>query len=412
MPPSGHSPIGASKSKQWMACPGSRRMQAGIPNKSSEYAQEGTQAHYLHELCLRGGQDASEYVGTTIAMPCGDGDPVIFEVTGDMAEAVQLSLDMIREDMAAHPGGELQIEKSFHLEQLHPLLWGSCDAVYGEAFGTLYVYDYKHGAGVAVDVEENPQLMFYALGACHNEDYGDVVLTIVQPRAAHPDGPIRRWTTTQKALEAWGRDVLGPAAHETDQPDALLRAGDHCRFCLAQHKCPELRATACQVAAFDDELFDDQFLPVSPAAQITLPAPADLTPDQLSKVLDFADVIESWISAVKAHAYEEAMSGRAVPGWKVVAGRKGNRAWADPEGLLGKLHKYRQEIYERPKIKSVAQMEKAIKAAGDDPTIVLKDLVVRPDGKPTLVREADKRPALCVNAVNAFDDFLNIEDDL
>ena len=72
MPPSGHSPIGASKAKQWMACPGSRRMQAGIPNRSSEYAQEGTQAHYLHELCLRGGQDAAEYVGTTIAMPCGD----------------------------------------------------------------------------------------------------------------------------------------------------------------------------------------------------------------------------------------------------------------------------------------------------------------------------------------------------
>lgn len=409
MPPKGHSPIGASKAKQWIACPGSRRMQQGIENKSSAFAKEGTHAHYLAEVCLRSGEDAAFYVGSDIGLPDEAGGKRLFKPTLEMAQAVQVYLDIIYADRDANPGGELEVERDFHLEQLHPLLWGSCDAVYGQPFGDCYVYDYKHGAGVAVDVEENPQLMFYALGAVQGEDYDWVHLNIVQPRASHPDGPIRRWSIKQADLEAWGRDVLGPAAHETDQPDALLRSGEHCRFCRAQHKCPELRAAACEIAALDTELLDADFLPAVPVQQITPPSPADLTPEQLAKTLDMAELIAPWVAAVKLYAFEQALDGHPAPGWKLVEGRRGNRAWAlDDKVLAGKLTRYRQEIYDL-KLKSPAQLEKIIKEHGDDPTVVLKDLVVRADGKPTLVRDLDPRPALVSgNAADAFSDYTDL----
>jgi hypothetical protein len=75
-----------------MACPGSVRLSAGIPGRSSRYADEGTAAHQLAERCLTNGiMAAADCIGEVERVRGTD-----WPVTEEMAEAVQVSLDTVR----------------------------------------------------------------------------------------------------------------------------------------------------------------------------------------------------------------------------------------------------------------------------------------------------------------------------
>jgi hypothetical protein len=185
------------------------------------------------------------------------GEGRVFEVNDNMVEAVQVYLDTIRGILAKNPGAELRIEHKFHLASLHEDLWGTCDCVIVLPFERLIVLDYKHGQGVAVDAEENSQGMMYARGAAEGEDLEDIEIVIVQPRAPHPQGPVRSWNISRTDLFTWADEVLLPAALATNDPNAPLVAGSHCKFCPAGAVCPEKRREAFEAAsmAFDDGLF-------------------------------------------------------------------------------------------------------------------------------------------------------------
>jgi hypothetical protein len=397
MPPANnsHSSLGASKAHRWMNCPGSVRMTRDIPETRSTYAEEGTAAHYLAETCLRKELDAAAYAdrvvrildkGCSILKPGAVAMEGDFEVDAEMIEAVQIYLDAVRSDMAATPGAELEIEKKFDLSKLRAGMFGTNDACLKQPFGFLRIYDLKYGAGYAVEVEKNPQLLYYALGAYLGGDYEIVELIVIQPRARHKDGPVRRWGLDAEALEKWATEELIPAAERAEAPDAPVVPGHWCKFCAAMGVCRGLMDFAAETTKAD-------FTKV-----VELPPPDLLSETDLSKVMASADIFRSWLTSVFAHAENKLRQGGTVPGWKLVQ-KKTNRVWRDEKEVVQALFKFRDKIFEK-KLFSPAKMEKFIKESGI--AVDVAKLTMKPEGGVAIAPESDRRPAVEMNPAADF----------
>lgn len=381
-----HSRIGASGAYRWMVCTGSPAMiDKAPPQTQSVWAAEGTGAHKVGELCLKTGQNAHRYIGNDF-----DG----IECTEEMAEAVQVYIDTVRGDLAKYPGSELLIEQAFDLSQILLGLFGTNDAVVYQAFGRLIIYDYKHGAGNAVEVVDNKQLLYYALGAILNllnggGDFEEVELVIVQPRAMHRDGHVRRWVVDVPYIMEFAKE-LEKKARETMQPDAPLVAGDHCKWCPAKAFCPALARLVVTTAAMD---FPE---PAPPAPRF--PAPEMLTPAQLKKALDLSEVINDWIRAVEAYAEESARRGVAIPGYKLVK-KRANRKWISEAAVVETLSEYGEAIFEPKSLLSPAKVEKIV---GKKNLLLIETLCETPDSGLCLVPEVDKREAVTPPMITDF----------
>jgi len=366
-----HSTLGASSASRWIACPGSNQLCEKMPeDKGSEYAAEGTAAHALAEDCLRNGIWASECIGKTY-----EG----YEVTSEMADAVDVYLQEV-----TGLTGELGIEKKFELDFIQEGMFGTNDAsVYDKKTQTLHILDYKHGRGVAVEATRNPQLMYYALGAAkeiitqHGPNaIANVQMVIVQPRASHHLGPIRGDTIAFEDLTTWAVLVLAPAARATLDPDAPLNPGPkQCQWCRAKAACPALAKKAAEVAKVD-------------FSHPVFPDPAELTPEDLAKLITFSDGFSDYGKACKAYAQTKAEEGVLIPGHKLVKGRT-LRKWSPDSGHEEALRAALGEAAFDKKLKSPAQIEKAMKAKGLDPN--LSAWTFKPEGKLMLVPYSDKR---------------------
>ncbi len=320
-----HYLLGASKAERWTTCTASVKASEGIESTVSSYAEEGTVAHSVGERCLRDPKlNATDLVGEKIIAPSG----AEFEVTDEMAEAVQVYVDYVRARHAELKGSELWVEKEFKLTDVHPDCGGPTDATSYQAMGKLIVIDYKHGAGKAVNVEDNDQLKFYGLGALAGAwDVEDVELVIVQPRAFHKGGHIRSWSIAPDTLVAWGQKVLKAKAAEAMGPAPKFIAGSHCKYCPYSAQCPTLRGRVADTAM-------TMFNPINAESKNpVLVAPAKLTSEQLGRVYDFADEVEDWLKAVRALGFAQAMSGNPPLGRKLVAGKAGNRKWKDEKAV-------------------------------------------------------------------------------
>lgn len=376
---SGHSKIGASSAKRWMACPGSVRMSQGVENVSSVFAAEGTVAHWIGEEVLKYRANcASDFLGRTVEQ---DGHKI--EVTREMTDAVQVYVDTVMGDMM--PGDDLLVEHGFHIHELHDDLWGTNDAcLFTKADKRLIVYDYKHGAGVAVEVEHNPQLMYYGIGALMASGFPakEVELVIVQPRCPHDDGPVRRWVIDTLDLIDWSADLVD-AAKATEDPNAPLCAGDHCRWCPGAGICPELekQALTAAQAEFKPELSYD--------------------PEKLAEALDKVPLVEAWCKSVREFAYNEAEHGRCPPRHKLVKKRP-TRKWRDPDETIDWLKAYGMDpndIFKEPDLRSPAQIEKILgKEHKDD----VEHLVVKESSGHKLVHEDAKGEPVKLGAEEEF----------
>jgi hypothetical protein len=399
-----HSPFGGSGAHRWTACPGSVRFTAGMAGTASSYAQEGTAGHAVAALCLTEKQDAIEYVGRTV-----EG----IEIDEDLSEAVQVYLDTIREDQRR--GGKLLVEQKFHLKHLHPQFFGTADCVRPGLDKILSVYDAKFGRGEIVEVvrpgdKPNLQLAFYALGAMHALErviasigIDCIELVIVQPRAWHPWGPVRREVFSIEEIKDVAVELV-QAAHLAEQPNAPLVPGDHCTFCRGAATCPALRAFTLEAAQL--EFGDDMTLPVKGM----VPDPATLTGMEVSRILDAAEIFEVWLTAVRNRAHVLAES-QGIPGWKLVA-KQARRKWADEAKALEELSfgfgvEYSSMI--ETKLKSPAQMEKLLSAT-DRKSAAFKALCPPVSSGLTLVRDTNPRPEV-VPATLAFDDSLSTGED-
>lgn len=337
-----HSPFGASGAHRWTVCPGSIRLQREWaekhgPPEETPWAKEGTEAHELAAQCLRNGHDAAEFAQ-------------IVNLDDSAIEGVQLYLDTIRHDLKQF-GGELEIEKKFGLTDFHAMFWGTADAVLITKTRDMLVYDLKMGRGHIVEIQShnggpNVQLGFYALGALHNagQHINHIQIVLVQPRAWHRDGPVRRAYVDKSSLNTL-RDKLIEAAAEAEKPDAKLVPGDHCRFCSAMAGCPAIAQFAYQEA--QKNICAD---------------PANYGNEDLSQVLEHIDIIEQWIAAVRAHAHVVAAGPKGIPGWKLVD-KQGRRRWIDEKQVVRKLCLLwgldEKDVYKRS-LKSPAQVEELL----------------------------------------------------
>lgn len=375
----GHHANSPSNFHRRMACPGSRAAEDGLPDTSSEYAEEGTAAHELAYLALRAGEPAAQFIGQTL-----NG----FEVTAEMAEAVQQYMDNVLMSCNVH-AYEVKVDLS---EWVSNGGSGTADHVGVDADGRLYVDDYKHGKGVAVYAENNPQIALYALGSLEVGDMlsdvplKDVALRIHQPRINNSSEEI---ITVAELLRRGEEYEAADAA--TYAPDAPRIPGEEqCKFCKAKaypDRCPEL--------------------PQAIKALAKGGVPEDV--DALAKAKSMTKLAADWASAVDTRALALARDGVAIPGWKLVRGRRGSRTWDDPEAAAaeGKRARIKKDVLYPPKLASPTQLEKAIglKFAR------FKPFVVQPPGSLSLAPAADKRAAVTPNDDVEFD-AINEEDEI
>lgn len=366
-----HSHIGASSAYRWFACPGSVRLSKGIPNRSSVYAQEGTDAH--------------EWAAKVLL-----GQATVDDAPEDMQDAIAAYAECCTQ---GDGGWRSLVEHKFDLTSVYPGLYGTADCVrYNEDTRVLEVIDFKYGAGIAVEVKGNPQLRYYALGALMTCGFTptEVEMIIVQPRCFHPDGPVRRERIHVAELYDFATELID-YAKATEDPNAMVVVGEHCRFCPASgaNVCPALRAKANATAA---EVFGPG-LAYDPAV--------------LAETLKSLDVLEAWIKNTREFAYAEAEAGRIPPGFKLVE-KVARRQWKDiasAEQACKQLGLGELEMYGEPSLQSPAQIEKALTARKLKPAdrkAALDPLVEMRSSGHTLVPDSDKRPAAKQAATEVF----------
>jgi hypothetical protein len=372
-----HSAIGASSAHRWMECPGSVRLTADLPATTSEAAEEGTAAHTLAELCLRNDEHPSQYLGDTI-----EG----YEVTEEMVQAVEMFVTYVRRRKEEEQF-DLMVEVQFSLSYLHPPvpMYGTADVVLHKR-GKLLVVDFKYGRR-PVEVQHNRQLMYYLLGAASvvAEPGTESEMVIVQPRALHPDGPIRSAQVSSAELRAFEAELLA-AARRTQEPDAPLVPGEHCRWCRAKPICPALHSKALEVAQTE---FDDLDAPPSP-----LPPPERLPDEVILKVLEWRQTLKTWLGAVEDYvSHRVAADPTAFGGQYKLVARRAVRRWVDPEAV--EMWAESQGIPEDDlfvrKLKSPAQLEKTVRGEARKE---LQKFTEKHSSGTVLVPHYDIRPAI------------------
>lgn len=398
----GHSRYAPSASKRWINCPGSLALCDKVPpQEDSEYAAEGTAAHELGEKALLQNKNAADFMGQTMNEK--------YVVDKEMADAVQVYLDAVRSRFPEGPFESLLntlvfVERKFDLSWLHKGMFGKTDVfIFDPQEKLLSVVDYKHGVGVEVDPEWNSQAMIYALGALHDLWAGQTEITrkaisvmkmvekveivIVQPRLFGTEEPVKTWTISAADLIYWGVHVLKAAAVATDDPNAPLHVTAECRFCPALAVCPAQAENALMLAKtqFTDPIF---------------PAPDQLTPETIAKIMSLAQVFDKWVGEVQGYAQKQMECGMRIPGYKLVK-KKSNREWIDEieaglrlKGILGDAA-YVQKLL------SVKQAEDAIKKLKIVPD-PLAGLWQKPDNGVSIAPESDKRPAVSAPAALEF----------
>lgn len=389
-----HSPIGASSCERWWNCPGSVELSKQAPEQpSSYYASQGTAAHTLCEELLTLPVEKQSDIGDTI-----EADGREFTVDDEMMEAAELYVETIQNDierLGLSPS-DLSVEQRFHLSSVDAEAFGTCDAVLVAPFDRIIVYDFKYGAGVPVNVHGNKQLLYYSLGAfwsCSEvlrDSLSYVESVVVQPRAAHSEGVVRRHVYTIDELlefqlglrEAVGRiKSLGEESLKGGiDYSAVLEAGSWCKFCRAKPICPEVQRES--LAIVNAQLEHVRELEIN-----LVPKPQDMTPDQISEILNRLPILEDWCKSMKSYAFHLAEQGIEVPGYKLVDGRS-NRKWVDEDAVLNKfVDEFGTDLYTKQKLISPAQLDKLLKGRKDE----AEELWYKPTPKKSLAPFTDSR---------------------
>lgn len=384
MAASSHALLSASSAHRWLHCTAAPKIEATFPDTTSEYAREGTLAHAVCELKLLKYTTPMAKSTYTKKMKALKADPLY---QPEMEETSETYLDYIKGVMLSYPTAPaVAVEKRVDFSKVVPDGFGTADCLL-LAGDTLHVVDYKHGKGVVVSAENNPQMMLYALGAIFGYallyHFQKVKMAIVQPRVNN----LSEFEIGVDELMNWGETVVAPKAQEAMGDDAKFVPGDHCRFCRAKTQC-KARSAYCADMSEAAEAHRD---------------PKLLTLKELGAYLTKAKELEKWAKDLQEYALSECLKGYNVPGWKAVEGR-GSRSFTDHDAAFQKLIAAGVEesvLYERQPI-TLAQAEKTVGKTLFCDTV--GDMIVKAPGKPTLVPAEDKRPAI-TNAPQAKDVF-------
>ena len=370
-----HAVLSASSAHRWLFCTPSARLEQDFEDTSSEAAAEGTAAHALAEHKLK------RVLKRRSKRPTSSYD------SDEMEEYTDSYVAFVQEQLAEVKGicrdPIVLIEQRLDLSAYAPESFGTADCIIA-GDGTLHVIDFKYGTGIIVDAEHNPQMMLYALGALRLFDslytIDTVAMSIYQPRREN----VSTWTISVAELMTWAEDELRPRAKLAFDGEGDYCAGTWCVFCRAAVRC---RARAAEKMKL---------------AQQEFPLPPLLTDEEIAGVLHQLPDLVKWANEIMAYATGEAVShGKEWPGFKLVEGRSIRKYTSEEEVAQAAKDAGYTDIYEH-KIISITAMEKLMgKKKFQD---ILGRLVTKPPGKPTLVADTDKRPAISSPAAEDFKD--------
>ncbi|EKA7724909.1 DUF2800 domain-containing protein [Listeria innocua] len=373
-----HAILSASSSHRWLHCLPSARLELEFENTNGEAAKEGTAAHALSEhklkkaLRIRSKRPTSEY----------DSD--------EMEECTDAYVDFIMEqvELARKSCTDpiVLIEQRLDFSCYVPDGFGTGDCVI-ISDDRLHIVDFKYGMGVLVDAEDNPQMKLYALGALEIYDslydIKEISMTIFQPRREN----VSTWTVPVEELKAWAEEELKPKAAKAYQGEGEYMPGSWCSFCRASSRC---RARA------DENL---------KLAQMEFKMPPLLTDSEIEEVLSILPDLTKWANEITAYATDAAVNhGKEWQGFKVVEGRsvrkyKDENAVAEKAVISGYKDIYRKSLI------PMTEMQKLMGKTKFEE--ILGNLIYKPPGKPTLVPNSDKRPAMNVaDAKNEFNEIM------
>lgn len=374
--PDAHALLGPSGAKRWMSCPPSARLEEQFPDSSSEYADEGTLAHSLAETILRYNNGEISKKAFSTRFNKIKADPQYNKEMQDYIEDyTQRVWEIANEMKASCPDALILFEQRLDFSEYVPDGFGRGDVVI-VADDLINVIDLKYGKGVGVSAVDNPQLRLYGLGAYLEHamlyDIQRIRMTIIQPRLEN----ISTEELTAEELLSWVETEVRPKAALAYAGQGDFKVGDHCRFCKARVTC---RARA------------DYNLELS---KLDFADPALLTNEEIGEVLRRADELDHWVKDITEYALAEALKGTRYEGWKLVEGTS-RRKYTDPARVIQVLLEegYKAEDVQKPvEPKGLTDMTKLLgKKLFEE---LLASLVIKPEGKPTLVPESDKRPEL------------------
>jgi hypothetical protein len=379
-----HADASPSSASIWINCAASVTKARGKRRLPTVYTTEGTVAHHVAELLIHG-------------LPA----PASVEADGTTVEVDDLMLEAV-ERYVAYAEELKRTSDIFLTEQLVAIdIPGTTESIYGTADIIAYrrdqrrieVVDLKFGRGVEVNVNGNPQLLLYGLGALahfrltQSDPVEGVVLCIVQPRVG-TGGENHEYHTVASLLK-WRDEVLGPAVERIDLGDQTETVGPHCRWCVRAGECRSLAATRLSDARA-------VFAPVADP-----PLPVSLTDDELAVILDHAWQIEAWLEKIRAEASRRIDHGQAIPGWKLVA-KRAMEKWVDADGALAEMHeRFPGLVSEMVKLVTPAAVKRVLKADGHSPDVIA-GLTTKESSGTTLARDDDSRPAVGTDAKSVF----------
>lgn len=384
-----HALLNASGSSRWLNCTPSARLEDAYgEHQTTVYAQEGTLAHEFCELFLRHDVlctiNDAEFDNRLEELMSNE----LF--TDDMLEAVSVYTDYCTTQYESaktiSKSATIEVEQKLDLTQFVPESFGTCDcAIINEPI--LEIIDYKHGRGVPVYAQYNKQGMLYAIGAlmkydmCFNID--TVRITICQPRIDN----ISSWEISVTELLEWANNTLKPLAEMAFNGEGDLNPGDWCKFCSVKTRCKALYEQQLEVAKYE------------------FSTPELLTDEEIADVLKRAPMFTEWINSVTEYAQKRAIEQKKIwPGFKLVEGIS-RRKWLDEdkaaEAIFERFPEVSDEQVFATKLRCISDIEKLVgkKRFAQE----MADIVIKPQGKPTLVPETDKRPAMGIeDAINDF----------
>ena len=390
-----HALLSPSGAKKWLTCSASLACEKDIPNTSGKAAVTGTACHTIAEVHL------NAYIrGTALPLEREVGAYVLDEGKGQikalispMKGAVLITADMIEQvrkytdyckaiiDVATYAKLEMRVNLT---EVLHPgyegvETFGTADLVAVQELANtdehmLIIGDLKTGRH-RVEAKENKQLMLYALGVYRRlkRRYNITVvrLVIFQPYA----GGASEWDISVEGLELFAKFAQKRALLALDayfRGKKNLKASDFrpsvdgCQWCRFSEQCAARTKTVNSVLV--EELEDDFAL--------------ELTLEQLVAEYEKLPLLRQHIDKVEKAMAAALHSGKKVPGYKLVEGRPGNRAWKDAEAV------YEKYGYKLTKDALMTPTE-AVKVIPEEE---LKDFITRKPGAPCVATADDKRP--------------------
>ena len=358
-----HAVLSASSSERWLNCPPSARLCEAYEDKGSDYAAEGTDAHSLCEFRLK----------QALGIPADDPIENLSWYNEEMEDCAAGYAAYVSElletakQTCADP--VVMIEQRVDFSRWVKEGFGTADCIV-IADGVLNICDYKNGQGCLVLADRNPQMMLYALGALEIfdgiYDIDTVRMTIYQPRKSN----ISVYEMDKADLYEWANSELTQKAQLAYEGQGSFSCGEWCRFCKAKAECRECAEANLALARYEFQ------------------TPALLADEEIADILGKVDALTAWASDVKEYALQQAISGTAFPGWKLVEGRS-NRKYTSEAAVAAAVEGAGFNPYEK-KLLGITAMQKLLGKSRFEE--LLAPYIEKPQGRPTLVRSSDKRP--------------------